>query len=124
MRHAEIEGKHETWVVDYKYGVGSAMERKDILIVAVDLGHREPRLKAEHVLTLAFDVLQVDHRRDLRVVYDVNGNGTEAPARRAAGIISDYQRRIGYRAYNYAVPEDRTLISSLTTQELSPMAFG
>ena len=121
-RHAEVEGKHETWIVDYRYRIRRADEGKDVLIVAVDLGRRDPKLKAEHVLTLALDVLQKDQGRDLRVVYDVDGrNGA---VQRAANLISDYQERVGYRAFNYSDPKHRREMTSLTLQELSPMAFG
>lgn len=121
QRDVEVAGKHETWVIDYKYIHRKGEEAVDILIVTTDLRLREPRQKAEHVLTLAIDILEMQRKPDLRVVYDIDGNGTASAAQRAADLIVDYQHRIGYRAYNYTDSEQKANLRALTLQELSPI---
>ncbi|NQT71299.1 MAG: hypothetical protein HQ553_00845 [Chloroflexi bacterium] len=124
MRQEEVSGKYEVWTVDYKYVSRTLGEPEDVLIVAADLHGREPRLKAEHVITLANDVLEVDETRHLRVVYDVNGNSTHEPAQRAAAMIQAYQDKIGYQAYDFGDSRQKQALASLTHQELSPLALG
>lgn len=124
QRRVEVSGKHETWVVDYKYVRSSDKEAVDVIIVTADLGGREPRRKAEHVLTLATDVLDMANKSDLRVVYDLDGNGDRAAALRAAGLIIDYQDKVGYKAYDYSDISQKVELASRTIQELSPLAYG
>jgi hypothetical protein len=123
-RPAKVEGKHEIWDVEYKYTRKD--DKLDVLILVADLGLKEPKERAAHVVTLASDVLDVDIRekmpRELRVVYSLNGNGSEA-TRRAASIIEDYQHRIGYKAFDYSNSKAKSLFTSLTIQDLSPMRF-
>jgi len=121
QRQVNIEGKHETWQVDYKYVRNHGPETVDVIILATDLNVKEPRKSAEHALTLAVDVLAIEDKRELRVVYDVDGNGSSAAAQRAAMLIDDYQRRVGYRAYNFASLEDKTQLMAQIVQELSPL---
>lgn len=121
---ARVEGKHEVWDIDYKYTRKD--DSFDVLILTANLGLKEPKEKAAHIITLASDVLDASLRnhlhRELRVVYSVNGNESEA-IRRAANLIDDYQTRIGYRAFNYSDPKDKSSFTSLTIQDLSPMKF-
>jgi len=121
QRQVEVEGKHENWLVDYKYARNSGPQMVDVLIVTTDLNVKEPRKSAEHALTLAFDVLAAEEKRELRIVYDVDGNGSTEAAQRAAMIIDDYKGRIGYHAYNYAKLEDKSQLMALIIQELSPL---
>lgn len=121
QRQVDVEGKHETWQVDYKYVHNHGPETVDVLILATDLGVKEPRKSVEHALTLAVDVLAIEDKRELRVVYDVDGNGSSTAAQRAAMLIDDYQRRVGYRAYNFANLEDKAQLMTQIVQELSPL---
>ncbi len=114
-------GKHETWQVDYKYVRNHGPETFDILILATDLNVKEPRKSAEHALTLAVDVLAIEEKRELRVVYDVDGNGSSAATQRAAMLIDDYQRQVGYQAYNFGSLEDKTQLIAQIVQELTPL---
>jgi hypothetical protein len=119
---AKVAGKHEIWDVEYKYT--RKEDNSEILILVADLGLKEPRERAAHVITLASDVLDVQLRqslrRELRVVYSSNGDHSEA-TRRAVNIIDDYQKRIGYKAFNYSDPMSKSLFASITVQDLSPM---
>jgi hypothetical protein len=121
-KQAKVAGKHETWDITYKYI--REQDNSDILILATDLGIKETKERAAYVVTLASDLLDKEVtsqiHRELRVVYSLNGNGSE-PTRRAANIINDYQDRIGYKAFNYAVIQDKSLFTNLTIQDLSPM---
>ncbi len=119
QRVAEVAGKYETWLVDYKYVHVIDREPKHVIIVTADLEQREPREKAAHVLTLAYDVLAIDRRPSVRVVYETNGS-TQA-VKRAADLIESYQEAIGYKAFNYADRRQRAELNALTVQELSPM---
>jgi len=121
QRQVDVEGKHETWQVDYKYVRNHGPDTVDVLILATDLNVKEPRKSAEHALTLAVDVLAIEDKRELRVVYDVDGNGSSAAAQRAAMLIDDYQRRLRYRAYNFASLEDKAWLMAQIVQELSPL---
>ena len=121
QRQVTVEGKHETWQVDYKYMRNHGPEGVDIIILATDLNVKEPRKSAEHALTLAVDVLAIEEKRELRIVYDFDGNGSSAAAQRAAMLIADYQRQIGYRAYNFGSLEDKTQLMAQIVQELSPL---
>ena len=119
---AKVAGKHEIWDVEYKYT--RKEDNSEILILVADLGLKEPRERAAHVITLASDVLDVQLRqslrRELRVVYSSNGDHSEA-TRRAVNIIDDYQKRIGYKAFNCSDPMSKSLFASITVQDLSPM---
>jgi hypothetical protein len=119
---AKVTGKHEIWDIEYKYT--RKEDNSEILILVTDLGLKEPRERAAHVVTLASDVLDVALRqrlrRELRVVYSSNGDNSEA-TRRAVNIIDDYQNRIGYRAFNYSDPKSKSLFTNITIQDLSPM---
>jgi hypothetical protein len=121
-KQARVEGKHETWDITYKYT--REEDNTDILIFTADLGLSQPKERAAHVVTLASDLLdkeiKTSLRRELRVVYSLNGNGS-TPTKRAANIIDDYQERMGYRAFNYADLQDKSLFTNLTIQDLSPM---
>jgi len=121
QRQVEVEGRHEAWSIDYRYARNHGPEAIDVLILAAEFNIKEPRKTAEHALTLAVDILDRGHKRDLRIVYDVDGNESTAAAQRAAMLIDDYQGRVGYRAYNYANLEDRTQLMALIIQELSPL---
>jgi hypothetical protein len=123
QRQAVVAGKHETWLVDYKYVSRKGDEVVDILLVTADLRVQDPREKAEHVLTLAVDVLEAPNKPDLRVVYDLDGDGDSSAAQRVAALLKDYQHRIGYRTYNYGDPQEKAALKELTLQELSPMHF-
>jgi len=118
----KVTGKHEIWDIEYKYT--RKEDNSEILILVTDLGLKEPRERAAHVVTLASDVLDADLRqrlrRELRVVYSSNGDNSEA-TRRATNIIDDYQNRIGYRAFNYNDPKSKSLFTNITIQDLSPM---
>ena len=121
QRQVNVEGKHETWQVDYKYVRNHGPEMVNVLILATDLNVKEPRKSAEHALTLAVDVLAIKEKRELRVVYDVDGNGSSAATQRAAMLIDDYQRQVGYRAYNFGSLEDKTQLIAQIVQELTPL---
>ena len=116
---AEVDGKYEKWPVDYRYIRGENSQKTEVLIVTANLALRDPRQKAEHILTLANDVLDTKKRRALRVVYDVDGNGRSQTASRAVALIENYQERIGYKAYNYSNRDKKAEISALTTQDLA-----
>ena len=118
-RQAEVKGKNETWVVDYRYLVRANGEQKDIVIVTADLQWGEPREKAAHVVTLAMDVLGSQDKKDLRIIYNVDHNGNGLAARRAASLIEDNKNIVGYNAYDYSDPERRLALLSLLHQELS-----
>lgn len=124
QRQEEVSGRYEVWTVDYKYVSRMIGDPVNVLIVAADLRGREPRLKAEHVVTLANDVLGVDDKRNLRVVYDVDGNASHEAAQRAAAMIRGYQEQIGYQAYNFSDSGQKEALVALTHQELSPLALG
>ncbi|MBA7526435.1 hypothetical protein ES705_18597 [subsurface metagenome] len=119
----EIEGKYEKWPVDYRYIRGENSQKTEILIVTANLALRDPRQKAEHILTLASDVLDTKKRRALRVVYDVDGNGRSQTASRAVALIENYQERVGYKAYNYSNRDKKAEISALTTQDLASFSL-
>jgi hypothetical protein len=121
QRQVDVEGKHETWQVDYRYVRNHGPETVDVLILAADLNVKEPRKSAEHALTLAVDVLAFKDKRELRIVYDIDGNGSSAAAQRAAMLIDDYQRLAGFRAYNFASLEDKAQLMAQIVQELSPL---
>lgn len=121
QRVAEVEGKYETWIADYKYVHVIDQQPKDVIIVAADLEQREPREKAAHVLALAYDVLALERKPSLRVVYELNGNGSSQAVSKAADLIECYQKEIGYSAFNYADAEQRNALNALTIQELSPL---
>ena len=121
QKQVEVEGKYDIWTVDYMYVKRDGLTSVEILIATADLAGRKPRDKVEHVLTLAYDVLDVATRRELRIVYDLDG-GTP-PAQRAAAMINDYQGRIGYKAYNYSKPEDKADLIGLTIQDLKPLVL-
>lgn len=121
-KRVEVAGRHLSWLVHYKYTRRQGPDIVDVLIVAADLGFKDPRLKAEHVLTLAVDLLETNGRRDLRVVYEVGGNGTASAARSAADLIEDAQQRLKYRAFNYGDIHQKGELVSLTLQELLPLA--
>ena len=70
-KRVEVPGRNLSWLVHYKYARKQGPDIVDVLIVAADLGFKDPRIKAEHVLTLAVDLLESNGRRDLRVVYEV-----------------------------------------------------
>lgn len=122
-RQDEVLGRYESWVVDYTYVRRVVSAQVDVLIVTADLRGRDPRRKAEHVLTLASDILDVADRRLLRIVYDVDNNGSQEAASRAANMIIGNQDKIGYKAYNFSDSKQRSSLISVTHQELSPLAF-
>ncbi len=94
----------------------------DILVVAVDLGLKEPRTKAEHVLTMALDLWDPNNgKKDLRIVYETNGSSNGSSARAAAALIEDSQERLHYKAFNYGDLQKKGEWMSLTFQELLPL---
>lgn len=115
----EVDGRYEKWPIDYRYLRGENEHKTEILIVTASLALRDPRQKAEHILTLAHDVLDIEQKRLLRVVYDIGKNGQSQAMIRAANLIENYQERIGYQAYNYSNRIKKAEISALTTQDLS-----
>ncbi len=122
-RQVEVEGRNETWVVDYKYPIKVDGESVDVMIITADLQWGQPREKAAHVVTLAVDVLDSVGRKDLRIVYDVGRNGNGLATGRAASLIEDFQGKIGYRAYDYSDAEKKSALLSLLHQELSPLSW-
>ena len=123
-RQQEVSGKYELWTIDYKYVRRTFDKPEDVLIVLADLRGREPRLKAEHVLTLANDILDITEKKLLRIVYDANGNSIGEPAQRAITMIQAYQEKIGYRSYDFSDSRQKQELASLTHQELSPLSLG
>ncbi|MCJ7426778.1 MAG: hypothetical protein MUO17_06615 [Dehalococcoidales bacterium] len=121
QRQTEVEGRNEIWTVDFKYTVKMNGQSTDVIIVTADLKWGEPREKAAHALTLAVDVLGLQERRDLRIVYDLRKNGLSA--QRAARLIEDYQEDIGYRAYNYGDRDVKSRLVTQINQELTPYLF-
>ena len=121
QKQVEVEGKYDTWTVDYMYVKRNGSASVEILIDTADLTGRKPRDKVEHILTLAHDVLDIATRRELRIVYNLDGG--ESPAQRAAAMINDYQSRIGYKAYNYSEPKDKADLIGLTIQDLKPLVL-
>lgn len=124
QRQQEVNGKYEFWTVDYRYSRKSYDQPSDVLLVVADLRGQEPRLKAEHVLTLAHDILDEDRHRSLRIVYDANGNGVRPAAQRACAMIDAYKNKIGYQAFNYANLEDKQQLSDITYRELSSFTLN
>lgn len=121
QKQVEVAGKHDMWTVDGRYVRGDNSARVEILIATAGLGGQNPRAKVEHVLTLAHDVLDVATRRELRIIYDLDG--ATASAQRSAAMIKDYQDRIGYRAFNYADKTDKAELFSITIQDSRPLAL-
>lgn len=120
QRSVEVDGVLDRWHIDFRYRRTEDHFATEVLIVAADLNLREPRQKAEHIITLGLDLLAVDTRRDLRVVYELNGNGTSRAARTAASMLVRYQQKVGYKAFNYANPEQRSVFKSTMLDELVP----
>ncbi len=120
-RQVEVTGKHLKWIVNYRY-TQREPEDVDILLIAADLGLRAPRIKAEHVLTMALDLMELDHKHDLRVVYETNGSINGSPARAAGQLIEDSQYHLNYKAYNYGDLNKKGEWMNLTLQELLPLA--
>jgi hypothetical protein len=121
QRQIEVNGRSEIWTVDFKYSVKMNGQSTDVIIVTADLKWGEPREKAAHALTLAVDVLGLQDRRDLRIVYDLRKNGLNA--QRAAKLIEDYQKDIGYIAYNYGDRDVKSRLVTQINQELTPYLF-
>lgn len=119
----EVDGKYEKWPVDYRYIRGENGQKTEILIVTANLALRDPRQKAEHILTLANDVLDTKEKRALRVVYDTDGSRRSQTTSRAVDLIENYQDRIGYKAYNYSNRDERAEIAALTTQDLASFSL-
>jgi hypothetical protein len=125
QRQTEIQGKNEKWIADYQYTNKMNGGSRDVIIVAADLQWGEPREKAAHVVTLAMDVLtSVQYQRDLRIVYMIGENGHMVPSRRAAELIKDNQQRVGYRAYNYQIQEEKQEFIQKIGNELSGFALS
>lgn len=121
QKQAEIEGKLDRWTVSYRYPMVKFNERFDVSLLAVDLDVKEPRKAAEHIITLAWDVLAVKDHRELRVVYQVDPAMSPDASNRAGELLDGFQTQVGYYAFNYANPDIRTNLRALTTQELSPL---
>lgn len=119
-RQVEVPGKHLRWVINYRY-TQRKPEDVTILLVAADLGLREPRIKAEHVLTMALDLMELNHKNDLRVVYETNGSRNGSLAQAAAQLIEDSQSRLHFKAYNYGDLNKKGEWMNLTLQELLPL---
>jgi hypothetical protein len=122
-RHVQIAGRNEMWTIDYRYTRRFNGDSANVMIVTADLNTLEPRYKAEHILALATDILDTKKGKDIRVVYDTHNHNnnldTESPSCRAANLIESYKKKIGYTAYNYANPDHKAELRSLTTLELS-----
>jgi hypothetical protein len=123
QRQTEVEGKNETWTVDFKYSAKRNGHSADVIIVTADFKWGEPREKAAHALTLAVDVLDFDRKRDLRIVYDVGTNRNGKNAQRAARLLENHQNEIGYKVFNYGDRENKSVLMSQINQELSPYLF-
>ena len=123
QRQTEVEGKNETWTVDFKYSSKRNGYSTDVIIVIADFKWGEPREKAAHALTLAVDVLGFDRKRDLRIVYDISTNGNGKNAQRAAHLLENHQDEIGYKVFNYGDRETKNVLMSKINQELSPYLF-
>lgn len=122
QRQVEVEGRHESWIIDYRYARKRDLKIEDVLIYAAELNVKEPRKHAEHTLALAFDILAMRDSRDLRIVYSLDGDGENPAARRAAMLIEDFQHLAGYTAYNYANMEQRSQLMASTIQDLTPLS--
>ena len=123
QRQQEVPGRYEIWTVDYRYFCRTFDNPEDVLLVVADLRGREPRLKAEHVITLANDILDVSEKRHLRIVYDANGNAIQEAAQRAVTMITAYKQKVGYQVYDFSNSIQKQELASLTHQELSPLAL-
>jgi hypothetical protein len=119
----EVSGKYENWPVDYKYYRGENGSKTEVILVTASLALKDPRQKAEHILTLAHDVLETKEQRTLRIIYDFDGNHKSESAKRAAGLIQHYQKIIGYRVFDYSNRDDRMELSSTTAQELASFSL-
>lgn len=122
QRQVEVEGKRDSWLVDYKYVRKMGPKFEDVLIFTTELNIKEPRKQAEHTLALAIDILAIEDSRNLKVVYSLNGNGESSAAYRAAMLIDDSQALVGYKAYNYADLEHRSQLMASTIQDLTPLS--
>jgi hypothetical protein len=123
QRQQEVAGRYEVWTVDYKYLCHTFRNPEDVLLVVADLRGREPRLKAEHVITLANDILDVGEKRHLRIIYDANGNSTQEAAQRAAAMITAYREKVGYQVYDFSNTSHKQELASVTHQEISALAM-
>ena len=56
-----------------------------------------------------------------KLVHLVNEEMDSTAAQRAAMLIDDYQRRVGYQAYNFANLEDKAQLMTQIVQEPSPL---
>ena len=122
QRQVEVEGRRDSWLVDYKYVRKMGPKYEDVLIFTTELNIKEPRKQAEHALALAIDILAIEDSRNLKVVYSLNGNGESSSAYRAAMLIDDSQGLVGYKAYNYADLEHRSQLMASTIQDLTPLS--
>ena len=121
-RQTEVEGKHDSWTVDFKYGRKIGKNIEEVLIVAPDLNVKEPRKHAEHALALAIDLLAIDDHRALKVIYSLNEESRQSPIHRAAMLINDSQNLIGYTAFDYANIEQKSQFMASTIQDLTPLS--
>lgn len=119
QRQIDVTGKYENWPVDYKYFRGENGQKTEVIIITANLARKEPRQKAEHVLSLAHDVLDVKQSRSLRVVYDFDNNEKSEPALRAASLIHHNQKSIGYKSFDYSNRIEKAEISAMTAQDLA-----
>ncbi len=122
QRQVEVEGRRDSWLVDYKYARKMGAKYEDVLIFTTELNIKEPRKQAEHALALAIDILAIEDSRKLKVVYSLNGNGESSSTYRAAMLIDDSQGLVGYKAYNYADLEHRSQLMASTIQDLTPLS--
>jgi hypothetical protein len=121
QKQVEIPGKHLNWVINYKYPLKRGEDWIDVLVVATDLGFKDPLAKAEHVITLATDLSELNGRKDLRIVYEVQDNEIYSDAWRAAGLIEGSKDKLNYKVYNFANQKQHGDLLSLTVQELLPL---
>jgi len=122
QKHVQVRGKRANWVVEFRYSLARHGGDSAVLVACADLSLRKPIDEAAYVLAMAVDIQDIPSDKKLRVVYDVNGSGSEA--RQAAELISDNQERFRYSAFNYANVEDRDKWTAMTLQELSVISEG
>ncbi len=115
-----VSGKRvDDWTVDFYYKPPAAPYH--VVVNTVDLDVADAIAKAEHVITLALDVMAGDPESSVRVIYDRHAKNSKSEE--AAGLIEEYTR-LGYHAFDYQSRTQYSEFTSLIQQELHPAAPG
>ena len=123
QKHAEIQGRKATWIVEFKYSIVGNGAASDIFVSCADLSLKKPIDEAAYVLAMAMDIQDIpSDNKQLRVVYNLNGGSPESL--QASELISENQERFRYSAFNYSDINDRNRWTDITRQELALISEG